>query len=598
AEDPAGPAAPAADAWPPAAARPLPVENLYGELAAEGYEYGPAFRGVRAAWRHGEEVLADVALPAGLAPAAASFGLHPALLDAALHLTDLAADAAGGDAAGGGPRLPFAWTAYTLHATGAAELRVRISPAGPDGVALRLTTPDGRPVASVGGYRTRPVTADALAPSPGGALYRIDRVPLDGHPATPAPWTDHTELPGTGPVPATVVLRPGGDVLGALTAWAADDRTADSRLVVVTEHADTDTEQAAVSGLVRAAQAEQPGRHLLLDLEGPADAAALDAVLGTVLASGEPEVTVRDGVPCAPRLARLAPGRTTPAPAPFAPSGTVLVTGGTGALGGLLARHLVERHGVRHLLLVGRRGPDAPGAEELASQLTALGAEVRIAACDVTDRAALARLLADIPEEHPLTSVVHTAGILDDALTGDLTPQRMAAVRAPKADAARYLHELTRDLELASFVLFSSAAALVDGAGQGNYAAANASLDALARQRRASGLPALSLAWGLWSGTTGMGATLDGAAARRVGRQGLAPLSPAQNLALFDLALSSGEAHLAPLRVDNAALRARPDGVPALLSGLVPVRRSPAAAVAADADRVRFDALDRVSTRL
>ncbi|NED01491.1 KR domain-containing protein, partial [Streptomyces sp. SID6648] len=167
----------------------------------------------------------------------------------------------------------------------------------------------------------------------------------------------------------------------------------------------------------------------------------------------------------------------------------------------------------------------------------------------------------------------------DDALTGDLTPQRMAAVRAPKADAARYLHELTRDLELASFVLFSSAAALVDGAGQGNYAAANASLDALARQRRASGLPALSLAWGLWSGTTGMGATLDGAAARRVGRQGLAPLSPAQNLALFDLALSTGEAHLAPLRVDNAALRARPDGVPALLSGLVPVRRSPAAAV-------------------
>ncbi|MYT32043.1 MULTISPECIES: type I polyketide synthase, partial [unclassified Streptomyces] len=255
-------------------------------------------------------------------------------------------------------------------------------------------------------------------------------------------------------------------------------------------------------------------------------------------------------------------------PAPLDPEGTVLITGGTGGLGALLARHLVVRHGVRHLLLVSRRGPDHPDAEAARAELADLGAHVTVVACDAADRDQVRAVLDGIPAAHPLTAVVHAAGVVDDALLSSLTPERADAVLAPKAAAAVHLDELTRDLDLSAFVLFSSVSAQLGVPGQAAYGAANAHLDALAARRHRAGLPALSLAWGLWDQRTGMTAGLDASARQRWADRGIAPLPAGTGLELFDRALLSGRPVTAPLAFDAAALRRRPT-VPAVLRSLV-----------------------------
>ncbi|MCX4745011.1 SDR family NAD(P)-dependent oxidoreductase [Kitasatospora sp. NBC_01287] len=261
------------------------------------------------------------------------------------------------------------------------------------------------------------------------------------------------------------------------------------------------------------------------------------------------------------------------------PEGTVLITGGTGALGALIAHRLVTRHGVRHLLLAGRQGARAAGAAELAAELTALGAEVTIAAADVADPAAVAGLLAGLAPEHPLTAVVHAAGVLADTLLTDLTPERLAQVLRPKADGAWQLHRATEHLDLAAFVLFSSAVGLLGNAGQANYAAANAQLDALAQHRRVRGLPALSLAWGHWAQAGGMAASLSAAETERLARTGLAPMTSEQALALFDAALDSPYAALAAARLAPAATEG--DRLAPVLRGLLRVGPRPTRAAAA-----------------
>ncbi|MGW2376984.1 type I polyketide synthase, partial [Kitasatospora sp. NPDC001683] len=251
--------------------------------------------------------------------------------------------------------------------------------------------------------------------------------------------------------------------------------------------------------------------------------------------------------------------------------GTVLITGGTGALGRRLARRLAVT-GARHLLLTSRRGPDAPGAAELLADLAALGAEARVVACDTADRAATEALLAGIPAEHPLTAVIHTAGVLDDGIITALTPERLSAVLRPKVDAVWQLHELTRHLDLAVFAVFSSIAGAMGSPGQGNYAAANAFLDTLIDHRRSLGLVGTSLAWGPWAQEAGMTSELSETDMRRMQSGGIPPLSVEQGLALFEAALGSAEPLVIPMGLAAGGMRPQGD-VPPLFRGLVRAAR-------------------------
>jgi NADPH:quinone reductase-like Zn-dependent oxidoreductase/acyl carrier protein len=933
--------APGLSQWPPPEAQPLDLEGLYERRAAGGLSYGPAFQGLRAAWQRGDELFLEVSLGKQTEASAAGFGLHPALLDACLHLTSRVRTT------GGRTALPFSWAGVSFHAAGARELRVRQAPAGPDALSLAAVDASGRPVVSVRSVALRQASAAQLLRATSVEwLFRLAWEPVSGgRPdgavvasigpvgGVPCPVFPHLEALGAA-VDAAVLTAPGvvlfrcpkpasglvtglrsvtSQVLVLAQRWLADDRFAASRLVIVTSGAVAadrdegvpDLAGAAVWGLIRSAQAENPGRLVLIDVAEEED---LAPALGSALASGEPQLLVRAGEVKAARLQRtvsgeelvpppgarawrldvaaggtldnlalvgspdasaplehgqvrvgvraagvnfrdvlmslgiypgevslgsegagvvletgpgvtemhpgdrvmglirhsfgpaavadqrylapipagwsfeqaaavpvafltawyglsglaaLQPGervlihaaaggvgmaavqlarcwgaevfgtasqgkrtalaalgldeahiadsRTLAFEADFAtatqgngmdvvlnslarefvdaslrllagggrfiemgktdirdpgqlasdfpgvryqafdlgqadpdwvkatlaelarmfesgslrplpvrtwhvrrardafrfmsqarhvgkivlrippsasPEGTVLITGGTGGLGRALARHLVAERGVRHLVLASRRGKDSPDAAALVAELADQGACVQVENCDVSDREALSELLASVPEDHPLTAVVHAAGVLDDGMFHALTPDRLTSVFMPKANAAWHLHELTKDTDLAEFVLFSSVSGVLGSRGQGNYAAANAFLDGLAQHRRALGLPAQSLAWGMWG--LGMGDGLTDAGLQRMSRTGMQPLSAAQGTALFDAARELDQATLVPVRLDARQLHDR-DDLPASLRGLV--RRAPRRTAAADETPVLRDRL-------
>ncbi|MFI6499679.1 SDR family NAD(P)-dependent oxidoreductase [Nonomuraea typhae] len=699
-----------ATAWPPVDAEP--VEAAYERLASRGYDYGPAFQGVSAAWRSGEELFAEVTAPEGVD--VTGFGIHPALLDACFHPLVFAAEE-------GALRLPFAFSGVRLSAARAGSLRVRLTPRGADEAGIEAVDASGRPVFAIDSLRVRQA---ATRPSPAQIVpYGVDWVEAPSTGALVGPYTVVALAEGT---PRELAAR-------ALEAMAEDERQ-----VVF---APRGLAAGVVPGLVRTAQVEQPGRFVLVDApEGFAD-------WERVLATGEPEIRVRDGSLLTPRLTRRTPEPTAPAPGlaggvqpavpasgfvdgvqpavpalglaegvqpaapvpglaggaqpavpasgladgvqPAAPvpgvaggvagpalgvaggvqpagqasgrvdgvqlavpapgiaggvqlavpapgmaggvqlavpapgiaggvqpavpapgvaggvqpavpasglaggvqaavsvrgwaEGGVLVTGGLGGLGSLVARHLVAKHGVRDLVLVGRRGPETPGADVLAAELRDRGARVRVVACDVSDREKLSTVVDGVPN---LTAVIHTAGVLDDATIEGLTPERVDRVFAPKLDAAHHLHDLTKNRDLGAFVLFSSLTGILGNAGQGNYAAANSYLDALAIHRRAQGLPAVSIAWGLWDSSSELTGALSIADKARLARSGVAPLDSATGLELFDAALAGDEPVVVAVRWDTAGLRARADNddLPGMLRGLVRAPRRTASAAAADA---------------
>ncbi len=886
---------PAADLslWPPPGAEAVDVGDAYDCLAARGYEYGPAFRGLRALWRRGAEVFAEVEVPQS-AGGVTGFGIHPVLLDAALHALGVAGEQAQ-------LVLPFSWQGVCLHAAGAARARVRLAPSGPDAVSVELADPAGLPVLSVRELVMRPVSGGRLSPAPTGAegLFEVawSPVPLAGNADDDGVVVWEPAAAGEGVLASVHAATT--EALSVLQSWLAGD--APGTLVVATRgavslagEAVTDLPGAAVWGLVRSAQAEHPGRVVLVDTDGSVE-------VSEVIGCGEPQLVVRDGVVYAARLTplgaaaglrlpdgawRLVPGgggtledivvRSCPpeelgagqvrvdvaavgvnfrdvlvalgmypgggdlgvegagvvaevgpgvtglavgdavtgllgvvgpqavvdqrsvarvpggwspeqaagvpvvfltawygladlaglragervlvhaatggvgmaavqlarhwgaevfvtasrgkwdtlramgfdddhigdsrtlefeskfragtggqgvdvvlnslageftdaslrllAPGgrfidmgktdirdprdvaeahrgvgyrafdlleagpercaemlveviglldtgvlkllpvktfdvrhtvdayrfvsqarhigkvvltmPDAPgvglaAGTVLITGGTGMAGSALARHLVSRHGVRHVLLASRAGGDADGVGQLVTQLREAGAQVSVEACDVADRDALAAMLARVPREHPLRGVVHAAGVLDDGLISSLTPDRIDVVLRAKVDGAWHLHELTQDLDLSAFVMFSSMAGIVGTPGQANYAAANSFLDALAAFRRARGLPGLSMAWGLWEQASAMTAHLGDRDKARMSRVGAAPLSTEQALASFDAALHADSPMVVAARLDRTALSDNTAALPPLLRGLV---ARPARRVAADTD--------------
>ncbi|MFI1184589.1 SDR family NAD(P)-dependent oxidoreductase, partial [Streptomyces sp. NPDC020799] len=601
------------ESWPPEGADEVEHSDIHDLFAAHGVVYGPAFRGLAAAWSRDEEAFAVAETPEAIRAETGLFALHPALLDAALHSLPLCLPD------GAGQVLPFSWTGVTLHAPGASVVRVHLARVGEREVTVTATDSTGRPVLTVASLAMRPIEQTRSDTLSHEALFRVDwsQRPLPtGSPGT-ASWAvlgdlanglraelplarAHPDLaslatapdggaaapdiviapirvgpPGDGDLP-TAVRSAAHRVLALVQSWLADDRFAHARLVVLTQGAVatrtgedvSDLAAAAIWGLLRSAQSEHPERFTLLDLDGhPASASVLSRALGIT----EPQLALRAG-------ALLTPGLTRAAPNPAAEAGklsldwegTVLITGGTGVLGGLLARHLVTRHGVRHVLLVSRQGAQAPGAEQLEGELVALGAKVTLTACDISDRQAVAAVLASISPKHPLTAVVHAAGTLDDGVLTNLTPERCDNVLRAKADGAWHLHDLTRHHDLAAFILYSSIAGVLGNAGQGNYAAANSFLDALAHHRAAHGLPAQSLAWGWWH-DAGMAARLKDGGPGRVDHLGLAPMAAEEALTLFDAALGSADPVVVPARLDLSALRARPgpSAVPPALGGLM-----------------------------
>ncbi|MFJ9693752.1 SDR family NAD(P)-dependent oxidoreductase [Kitasatospora sp. NPDC101183] len=589
--------------WLGPAAESVDLDGFYDRFAARGLAYGPAFQGLTELWRDGSTAYGIVHLPEGVK--ADEYGIHPALLDAALHTLVAVRDEAEGDQR---VFLPFEWTGVELFAAGSTELRVRVDlDESGTSARIRVSDPAGALVASVDSLQIREATAEQVrAGASIDHLYRLDFQEVQVPASTATLGTvvlgeagELARLLNADHVPTVDALaeaRPERAVVDLSEAELADALTLLQRITAepaleVTELVFVTRGASALLGLLRTVRAEYADRPIrLLDLDANPSAEAIDNALS---ATSEPELAIAEGRILAPRLVRVTAADTTTA-LTFDPDRAALITGGTGELGRELAEHLVRHHKIRHLVLTSRQGEQAPGAGEIRQSLLDAGAEsVRIEACDASDRAQLQAVVTGTN----LGSVFHLAAVLDDGLLTGQTPERLARVLAPKADGARHLDALTREFDLDAFVLFSSAAGVFGSAGQSAYAAANAALDGLAAERRTAGLPGLSLSWGLWQQAgTGLTAHLGDTELTRMRRQGIAALTPAQGLRALDAALASPHAHVVPVRLELGSIRReleRGGEVPPLLRSLVRarLRRVGASAAAPSALHERLAAL-------
>jgi acyl transferase domain-containing protein/NADPH-dependent curcumin reductase CurA/acyl carrier protein len=588
---------------------PVDCERLYSGFAHVGLEYGPAFQGVRKLSSNDGEALAEIALPAAAVPC--RFGLHPALLDAAFQTM-------GGFHESDKLYVPFSIDRFRVVRSGASSALAYVRRQAErgetgeiDGADITLVDREGRLIAEVVGLRVRRATAAgirAAGPVFGASLYRVTW-PL-------GPSADSASLPsGT-----WAVFAAEGDARGAMLVerllamgascvrsslfdttalssvdnvvclWSDADMTrvlaeglallqaavrtgkplrlwwVTENAVPVTERQDVTISVAPLWGLARSAMQEHPEIvFTLVDVDSASS--GIGQVFKELSADDdEREVAWREGLRHVARLAS-APSRTV-RPLALRTEGTVLVTGGLGALGLLTAEWLAKR-GVRHLVLCSRRGrADTPGASEAVVQLERHGAVVTVETADISNAEAVSSLIARIPPEFPLRGVVHAAGVRDDGMLEHQDTSRLVRMLAAKAVGAAHLDALTRDADLDFFVLFSSAAATLGSAGQGPYAAANAFLDALAERRRSLGLPAHSMAWGPWA--EGGMAVLDETFQARWDRRGIGRLSPAEGLALFERALAREGPHFVIAAFDLRTIgRAFEDAVPSIWRALV-----------------------------
>ena len=646
--DPREPDAAFGVAWPPADAQPLeldPVEEGLDDLERGEYASSGGLLGV---WQRGEDLFVEASLPERQNDGAMAFGIHPALLGCAAQAVELAGlTRRGAEHAQEEIDVPLSWTGVSLLATGAQQLRMRISPLGESAVSLLAADAEGSPIACVRSLGLRRVAFDRLGRGRSGlrdSLFHLNWIslrtqgarlsdrwavlgadalaPYDSLSAAGVTLEAHEDLKSLGRAVEGGLVAPelvlvecasgGGDIdaaavhvavkraLELVQAWLAEERLAGARLAVITRGAVRATSDerapdltlAPVWGLVRSAQIESPGRFVLVDCDGEESSWS---ALPAALALDEPQLALRGGALWAPRLARLpsrssapAGGRAPASPAQaepsvadrgwldgdiqaFDPQGTVLITGDTAGLGGLMARHLLIEHGVAHVMLASRRGAEQDGAGELADELRALGSRITLVACDIADRDAVKALIGSVPDEYPLRGIVHAAGVSDDGTVDLSTSAQVDRVLAPKVDGALHLHELSSHLDLSAFVMFSSVLGTLGKAGSSDYAAANAFLDAIAAHRRAQGLPATSIAWGLWAPISD-----SSRGARELDRlpassAGVGELSAEEGLRLFDQVCRADAALAIAVRLDVGALRVlmEADMLPALLRGLV-----------------------------
>ena len=567
--------------WPPAGAVPVPEEEIQISLGNLGLAYGPAFQGIDEVWRDGEVLCATIKLPESVSDN--EFGLHPAMLVALLrpHVAVTSG-------------LPFEWSGVQLHAVGAKVLHVRLIPDGEQGATVYATDAAGQPVLTIESVRTRPFQVAADDTEVNAALLQVEWAPVN----LPAPaegrWAIvEDEIPYDADTLLFEPVRAGDPIasthdaaertLDVLQRWSHLDE--EVRLVILTRDAvhskEIDPAATAVWGLVRSAQNEYPGRILLVDTDIPARE-TMPHVLAAAAAGNEPQIAIRNGRAFVPRLNHARAAAAVPS---LRKDGTVLITGGTGALGKVVARHLVAKHGIKHLVLVSRRGH----APEIVAELP--GVDVRVEACDTTDKKALQQLIDSL--EHPLRAVVHTAGVTEDGMIASMSQEQLHNVLRPKVDAAWHLHELTKDLDLDAFVLFSSMAATVGGPGQGNYAAANSFLDGLAQHRVRLGLPAVAIEWGLWEEASAVSAHLTPVILNRMAREGMRQIPTPLGTAILDAALTMDRPVVIgqPFDVTLARRHAAQANVPALMRKVLRTQNRRTAAAHESSGRALLDQL-------
>ncbi|NKI73440.1 SDR family NAD(P)-dependent oxidoreductase [Dickeya sp. CFBP 2040] len=600
--------------WPPADAKAIDFSPLYEQLAEQGVVLGESFQPLTHVWERHDEYYIEAILSPIHGERSGDFILHPIILDAGMQaalIENLTLETENSRPrlffltsglrtyARGVQRL----RGHVVRKTATPSLDYRE-------YALRLADDSGRAVATVDSLILKSPSPQRTQPQR-PPFYRLAWREIDADSATTSlklrwivvqdrvqarlsdklkqyddctVYADvHPMLNSFSPQPGDIAafIAPQTDnaheffaphptyrVLSALQAWLREPRTTATPFLVVTQRAvatDDDENvpnlaQSPLWGLLRTAQLEYPGRVFLLDIDDAENTSwpLITAAINTL--PHEPQLALRNGKIRAPRLVKTASDNDLAAPSHTAqpkkpcrnlnPDGTVLITGGTGALGKIAAKHLAEHHGVRHLLLASRRGMDAPGAAVLRQELAELGAQATIVSCDAADSIEVASLLNTIPAAHPLTAVIHTAGNADTAMLDTMSTEQLDNVLRAKAVSAWHLHRLTRHDDLAAFVLYSSAVSILAQQGQGNYAAANAFLDALAHHRRHCGLPATSMAWGMWAERSEiMGEQFGSDDIQQIIDTGHIPLSRTQGLAFLDAVIGAQGVNHSPLLI-------------------------------------------------